>query len=66
MASPKDVNLPNQITAEWVQEFQSKLNDSTNEGAATVQNALPASIAVKLFQRVEKLLTKESALIEVS
>jgi hypothetical protein len=66
MASPKDVDLPNQITAEWVQEFQSKLNDSTIEGLATVQKALPASIAVKLFQRVEKLLTKESALIEVS
>lgn len=65
MASQK-IDLPNQITVEWVLEFQNKLNDSTNEGAIAVKNVLTASLAAKLFQRVEKLLTTESALIEVS
>jgi hypothetical protein len=66
VAGLEPVVLPQVVTEQWVLDLQKRFNAASLVGAAALKEVLPRAVAVAIFDRVERLLTAEPALLEVS
>jgi hypothetical protein len=65
-AAEGPVVVPTEITVEWVQEVQARMTAASRSGVAALREVLPQAVAVKIFERTERLLRVETPVLEVS
>ena len=53
------------ITPEWVHEVMEVFNTTSKLGVAALKPVLPKEVAIAILERTERLLAKESSLVEV-